>query len=464
MTSILSSLFQSASTQLANRIDSFRATEATILSYARRFHADTSEDTHIITVYDTKIPNLSSLLNIDEASACPLNSIFTACDGKSLQDKSDEEKDSLIMHAYRIESKQRYPSSNSSGNTPPLVLLHGYANSSLNYYRNVLGLANFFPSVYSVDLLGWGLSSRPPLPNKPLEGKDEVQTTESFFVESLESWRKANQLDKMVLGGHSMGGYLSIAYAEAYPQYVERLILISPVGIPREEDVSEKIKALPWKTRLMIGFFQSLWKSGATPSSVLARVHHERGKRLTSQYVENRLIYVNSEDEKEALRDYLYYNNVLPSSGEQCLSKLLKPMAFAKKPAIERVPYLKVPHVSFLYGEHDWMDFRGGLECKQRCHQLQLEGHDQVPQISVLGVRNAGHMLMIDNWKEFNIAMIMAAGIVNELTIPLNEPKPHVSVHGKEETFFQGTKFNRTVSAPASKNEPSPPQVIAEGS
>lgn len=42
-------------------------------------------------------------------------------------------------------------------------------------------------------------------------------------------WRKANGLDKMVLCGHSLGGYLSVCYAEKYPQRIEKLVLASPV-------------------------------------------------------------------------------------------------------------------------------------------------------------------------------------------------------------------------------------------
>ena len=38
-------------------------------------------------------------------------------------------------------------------------------------------------------------------------------------------------LEKIVLLGHSMGGYLSCRYALKYPENVERLILVSPVGV-----------------------------------------------------------------------------------------------------------------------------------------------------------------------------------------------------------------------------------------
>ena len=39
-------------------------------------------------------------------------------------------------------------------------------------------------------------------------------------------------IEKICLVGHSMGGYVSFCYAEKYPERIENLTLISPVGVP----------------------------------------------------------------------------------------------------------------------------------------------------------------------------------------------------------------------------------------
>jgi cardiolipin-specific phospholipase len=52
----------------------------------------------------------------------------------------------------------------------------------------------------------------------------------------LESWRESVGVEKMVLVGHSLGGYLASAYAVRYPDRVSGLVLVSPAGIPHGPD------------------------------------------------------------------------------------------------------------------------------------------------------------------------------------------------------------------------------------
>jgi pimeloyl-ACP methyl ester carboxylesterase len=67
--------------------------------------------------------------------------------------------------------------------------------------------------------LGFARSSRPQFSNDPLEAEEQ-------YVAIIEAWRIKMNLDKMVLVGHSFGGFLSFAYTLKHPERFEDFSLI----------------------------------------------------------------------------------------------------------------------------------------------------------------------------------------------------------------------------------------------
>lgn len=57
------------------------------------------------------------------------------------------------------------------------------------------------------------------------------EEAEEFFLNSLEAWREKTGLDKFILMGHSMGGYLAANYALKHPERVDHLILVCPAAV-----------------------------------------------------------------------------------------------------------------------------------------------------------------------------------------------------------------------------------------
>jgi pimeloyl-ACP methyl ester carboxylesterase len=205
---------------------------------------------------------------------------------------------------------------------------------------------------------------------------------------------------------------------------VERLVLLSPVGIPDQDNertvrMQEMIRSSSFSRRTMFSFYTLLFGQGHTPGSMSRTFPQSRVKTMVSSYVQNRLPAITDPEEQQAIADYLYYNSALPGSGEFALKYLLDPFAMARNPLIRRIPLLKVPQVTFLYGSNDWMDSTGGLDTKRFCEEIDSP---TTPKIEVYEVSNAGHLLMLDNYEEFNAGVVI--GGLGLGALPRNAPVP----------------------------------------
>ena len=365
---------------MRRKLDKLKQAELELLEISKRFALHPQDRNREIEVHDTWIPRISVPLKIHSDASYPVD-----------KDNSDEH---YLIHGLVTKNE------NAEEKTP-LVLLHGYLNGGAYFYRNLRGLSHFFQRIHAIDMLGWGLSSRPKF--QLLE--KSTKAAEDFFVESLEAWRKMNQIDRMILGGHSMGGYLAVAYCERFPERVEKLILISPVGVPHEsEEAIEMRKARlnsSLQTRAMAGFYGLLYDQLYSIGDIARALPTTTSRSYIERYVTHRMPSIVDVNEQKAITDYLYENASLPGSGEYVLHYTLGPFAYAKQPLLDRIPKLKVSKISFLYGVSDWMDPVGGLQVRE------LKSSHQ--SIDVYSVSNSGHLLMLENPNEFNAALVLSA-------------------------------------------------------
>ncbi|GBE79399.1 alpha/beta-hydrolase [Sparassis latifolia] len=327
--------------------------------------------------------------------------------------------------------------STSPANTayPPAVLLHGYGAGLGFFFQNFTALGNWAgrrgSSVYALDWLGMGRSARVPFSVKAK--RDDVQgrvaEAESFFVDSLEQWRQKMGLESMTLIGHSLGGYLSVAYALKYPARVGKIILLSPAGVPRDpnstvysreltdsqdtgasdsdhaEDMTKsRLKDLKSSQKLeqrkesrSRRLFTYLWEEGWSPFQVV-RSTLFWGPMLVGKYSSRRFIGLSEEDTR-AMHDYIVNITLAKGSGEYCISHLLAPGAHARLPLVDRIAALKIP-ITFVYGEHDWMDPEGGTEAVENLRQA---GNGQGKMYIV---PHAGHHVYLDNPKAVNDLLV----------------------------------------------------------
>ncbi|KAI9468508.1 MAG: Alpha/Beta hydrolase protein [Benjaminiella poitrasii] len=320
-----------------------------------------------------------------------------------------------------------------TSNQNNLVICHGYGAGLGFFYRNFQSLSQKKGwRIFAIDWLGMGNSSRPKWTIAKSSNQtwdDIVQVVEDHFVESLESWRSNVGIDKMTLMGHSLGGYFATCYALKYPDRVQKLILVSPAGIPenspqKQHDITtdsnpqqelqkeaseisasyqaeaaaaEQQQKEPVQNntttatvvRTIPAWVTYLWDRNVTPMSII-RCLGPFGPSLVYNYASRRFAHLD-ESEQHDLYDYLYHITSSSGSGEFALAAILAPGAYARKPLFHRLAQLKMPTV-FIYGDHDWMDYRAAERAKR---------HMSAP-VKVIRVVNGGHHMYLDNPEEFN--------------------------------------------------------------
>ncbi|PRW58725.1 putative 1-acylglycerol-3-phosphate O-acyltransferase [Chlorella sorokiniana] len=288
--------------------------------------------------------------------------------------------------------------------SPAFVAIPGYSTGSSFLFKLFDGLSSAF-RLYAIDLLGTGLSGRPPF---RVRNREEA---ERFFVDSLDTWRQEQGLDKMVLMGHSMGGYLSACYALRHPERVQHLILMCPAGVggkPADWQIPAILRD-PWTWRgMLFRFATRVWEWGVTPGSIV-RCWGPWGPGLTKKYCRSRFTRQQqlTDAEVEVFEIYHYHTLGKTGSGEFALRHILEPFAWPRAPLEERMAELDVP-ITFIYGEHDWMDAKAGRRVVAALSKQRAAAHPG--DLKVMITPDAGHYPAIDQPRGVLLQLADACG------------------------------------------------------
>jgi len=261
-----------------------------------------------------------------------------------------------------------------------LVMLHGYGAGLGFFYKNFEGLSRV-PGwkVYALDLLGMGRSSRPPFRIQAKDRQASITEAENWFIDALEEWRIERKIDRFTLLGHSLGGYMAVAYALKYPGHLNKLVLASPVGIPEDpyavnaempdpndtgdtvngsdsnlsdssrtpdnnnflnardkaEKATKKADKAPAQRKPYPKWLTYAWDANISPFS-LVRWAGPLGPRFVSGWTTRRFSHLGHE-ESQVLHTYAYSLFKQRGSGEYALAYILAPGAFARSPLIRRI-------------------------------------------------------------------------------------------------------------------------------
>lgn len=140
-----------------------------------------------------------------------------------------------------------------------LVLLHGFCEDASIWHKLLPELPNC--RIITLDIAGFGHSATP-----------KEKTIEALAVQ-VEAVLSALGVDKCVLIGHSMGGYVALAFAEAYPERLRGLGLFhSHPYSDSESKRQNRLKAIEFVERNgVLPFVKQLFYSLFAPD--YARQH-----------------------------------------------------------------------------------------------------------------------------------------------------------------------------------------------
>ncbi|WP_035653106.1 alpha/beta fold hydrolase [Flavobacterium sp. ASV13] len=112
-----------------------------------------------------------------------------------------------------------------SGQGRAIVLLHGFLENK-KMWEEYVDLFTEKYRVITIDLLGHGESDC-------LGYVHEMEGNANVVNEVLERLK----IEKAIILGHSMGGYVGLAFAELYPEKIQKLVLLNSTS---KEDSTEK--------------------------------------------------------------------------------------------------------------------------------------------------------------------------------------------------------------------------------
>jgi len=120
-----------------------------------------------------------------------------------------------------------------AGSGPVVLMIHGVGDNSTTWGTVHAKLAQRF-TVIAPDLLGHGESDKP-----------RADYSLAAFANGVRDLLIALGIDRVTLVGHSLGGGIAMQFAYQYPQFVERVVLVSAGGVTKDVSLALRLAAMP---------------------------------------------------------------------------------------------------------------------------------------------------------------------------------------------------------------------------
>lgn len=116
-----------------------------------------------------------------------------------------------------------------AGSGPTVILLHGLGGSWQSWHFNIAPLAEKY-RVIVPDQIGFGKSDKPLVNYR-------IRT----YVDFLDEFCKELKIERATLVGNSMGGWIAAMFTAAFPDRVDRLVLVDAAGYTPPKDFDTRV-------------------------------------------------------------------------------------------------------------------------------------------------------------------------------------------------------------------------------
>ena len=290
------------------------------------------------------------------------------------QEKLPAVKDWFLSTGNWQNDPQLYVREFGTGRDTVIMLHGGWGGEHSELISAVSDLENQFHFIF-YDQRG---SLRSPFPDSLISFDQHI--------EDVERLRKELNIDKLIIAGHSMGAVLASAYAKKYPANIRQLVLLAPA--PLKSPVPEDEKNLAEQEYRATQQF--LNRPQVTREldkyNLLRKTPALSSREETIKYridLFKRMLYDVSKWPEMMGGRAIYKANVF---GLTAKTYPATGWDYVKEFKSQTYP------VSIITGDHDFLDFGNGLTKKWV---------SEVPRTRLSIINNAGHILWVDQPKEF---------------------------------------------------------------
>jgi pimeloyl-ACP methyl ester carboxylesterase len=259
-----------------------------------------------------------------------------------------------------------------------VLLLHGKNFSAAAWASTIKLLSERGYRVIAPDQVGFGKSEKPP----------SYQYSFAALAANTRALLAKLGIERSAVVGHSMGGMLATRYALQYPQQVDKLVLVNPIGL---EDYGTLV---PYRS--VEAWYNDELKQ--TPDTVIA---YQRNAYYAGEW----------KPEYEALASMQMRMTKHPEYARVAWSSALIYDMIVTQPVLYQFPLLKVP-TGLIIGTRDRTAVGKAFAKPEVAStlgdytQLGKRTRDAIPGAQLIEIEGAGHIPQVEAFDRYSDALL----------------------------------------------------------